>query len=511
VRLSLTIGLTLLLACHSHEELGGTKQGTEPERPGLSFTSWTNQTELFVELPALVRDLDSPFAAHVTRLSDFSPIDRGSVTIVLTSAAGEQRFSTDKPSVPGIFRPVAKPKQSGKARLAVEVSAEGANARHELGEVEVFESTEAARKAMPEEADAPGRITFLKEQQWPIRLATAKAAERPLSSSFRAFGTLIPRPDAQGVLSAPAAGRVLAPAAFPHVGQHVELGQVVLSIAPRLEAADQATLEQSLRNSEAELGLATREQARVQAMREQGVVSERRIAESNHAVQEAQNGVEAAQRRLAQYRGAQGAGNIKVAAVPVRSPLGGTIAEVLVEPGSVVDAGDALVHIIDPTRLWLEAYVAEEDARRLSEVRGAWADIEGAKARVELDQEHLVARAPAIDAHSHALSAYFEVANRNGAFTSGALADVHLLYGPPQQLLSVPEEALIDDNGLWVVFVEVDGEAFERRIVEVVVRDRGLAGVRGNLADGEHVATHGSYAVKLAASSGAVPAHGHSH
>ena len=55
----------------------------EETRPALSFTHWTEATELFIELPALVQGLPSPCAAHVTALADFSAPAAGRVTVVL--------------------------------------------------------------------------------------------------------------------------------------------------------------------------------------------------------------------------------------------------------------------------------------------------------------------------------------------------------------------------------------------------------------------------------------------
>jgi cobalt-zinc-cadmium efflux system membrane fusion protein len=511
----LVILLAALLACTPRQEQGhGHDHGhaQEPERPGLSFTHWTEHTELFVELPALVVGLDSAFAAHVTRLADFTALDHGEVSVVLSSSQGEERFSVQKPSVPGIFRPIAKPKHSGPHQLVVLVVTEGFSARHELGAVEVYPNEAAAHKALPEEPEVPGRITFLKEQQWPIRMATVPAAERAMSSSFRTFGTLVPPPEASSTLSAPSAGRVLTAGSFPRVGQRVRTGDVLLVLAPRLEAADQATLDLSTRNAETELAFAEREQARVEAMRTEGVVTERRIAEVGHAVKEARASLEAAQRRTAQFRGAQGAGGSRAAgAIQIRAPFDGVIAELLTQPARFVEAGAPLIRVINTDQLLLEAHVAEEDAHKIASVQGAWAEVEGGRGSLELARDALVGSAPEIDEHSHSIAVYFSVRNTEQRFTSGALADVHLLSGEPQTLLALPEEALIDDNGLWVAFVEVEGEAFERRILEIVVRDRGFVGVRGNLHAGERVATHGAYAVKLAASSGAVPAHGHSH
>jgi multidrug efflux pump subunit AcrA (membrane-fusion protein) len=88
---------------------------------------------------------------------------------------------------------------------------------------------------------------------------------------------------------------------------------------------------------------------------------------------------------------------------------------------------------------------------------------------------------------------------------------VHIVNGEERTALAVPESALVDDSGMFVVFVQVEGEAFERRVVRLGARDRGYVEVLGGLRAGDHVVTRGAWSVKLAASSGSIPAHGHAH
>ncbi len=51
--------------------------------PAKSMTLWTNNTELFVEFPALVVGKKSRFAAHFTILDKHQPVREGTVTVSL--------------------------------------------------------------------------------------------------------------------------------------------------------------------------------------------------------------------------------------------------------------------------------------------------------------------------------------------------------------------------------------------------------------------------------------------
>lgn len=510
------VACVFVLACHSHDHAGGDdhEHGDGPaadERPALSFTHWTEQSELFIELSALVVGRESPCAAHVTKLEPSSALAEGRVSVVLRGAGKEERFDAQAPSVPGIFRPVAKPASPGPRRLSVEIRAPGLSADHDLGDVTIYESVEAARAALPEEPEEPGRIPFLKEQQWPIEFATAVIAERSIRPTLRASGLLRARTDGDVVVTAPSAGRVASAAvAFPRPGQRAAIGDVLARLAPRLEAADLASLDLAVTSASLELRFAQRERERLASLSGQGAVPARRVEDATHAEEAARAALDAAQRRLAQFRRVERAGGGD-GSVQLSAPLSGTVTAVHVGPGTFVEAGAPLFRVTDMTQLWLEVSVPEADSGKLGEPRGASFSVDGSAELIDLPPEALVARGQVVDPMSRTVPVWFAVDNSSARLPLGAFCRVVLVNGEPESVLAVPEASIVDDGGIPVVFVQVEGEAFERRALRLGARDRGFVAVRSGVQAGEHVVTRGAWSVKLAASSGAVPAHGHSH
>jgi RND family efflux transporter MFP subunit len=283
------------------------------------------------------------------------------------------------------------------------------------------------------------------------------------------------------------------------------------ALAPRLEAADLASLELAVKSGGLELQFAEREQQRLEGLRGQGAVPERRVQDATHAAEEAQANLVAAQRRLDQFRRAEHNVGRAESTIPLLAPLFGTITAVHVAPGSFVEAGAALFRVTDLTQLWLEAHVPAADLARLDSPRGASFVVEGSERAIELPPGALVTRARVIDPASQTLALLFAVDNAGGGLPVGAFCRVLLITGDERRVLALPESAVVDDSGTFVVFVQSEGEAFERRIVRLGVRDRGLVEIVSGVQRGEHVVTRGAWSVKLAASSGAIPAHGHSH
>jgi multidrug efflux pump subunit AcrA (membrane-fusion protein) len=75
----------------------------------------------------------------------------------------------------------------------------------------------------------------------------------------------------------------------------------------------------------------------------------------------------------------------------------------------------------------------------------------------------------------------------------------------------VPAAAVVDDAGRPIVFVQREGETFERRAVTLGPRSGELVQITEGIKPGDRVVTKGAYLVRLASLSTSVPARGHVH
>ena len=495
------------------------EQMDSPSRPLESITHFSQQTELFVEFPALVKGHASPFAAHLTRLDTFKAVAQGRVTVVLSGGgAPEERFEVVSPLVPGIFRPVVAPMHIGQRELTLLVESEVFRDRHELGTVTVFPDVEAAaRVGGAVEQDKGNTISFLKEQQWRMDFATAPMDVRSLRDSITVNGVVRARPDGEIYIIAPTAGRLLtAGEDFPRVGLEVNRDKLLAVIAPRLGAeADAASLELSIERARLDLEHAKRERKRLEGLFKEGAVPEKRVIAARHEEQVAHAELTAASRRLEHYRRiqhAQGAKN--PGGIAVRSPIAGTVAEVHVAPGAFLEEGQKLFHIVDLDRLWLEAQIPEADIGRVRKTSGAWFEIEGFAQPFEVSREvgaEIVALGGVVNPESRTVPLMLEFPNPQRLLPVGLFARVHVLTGETATGPVIPRSAVVDESGEAVAYVQIEGEAFERRVLKLGVQDSDRVQVIEGLKAGERVVTRGAYFVHLAASSTALPAHGHPH
>ncbi len=105
----------------------------------------------------------------------------------------------------------------------------------------------------------------------------------------------------------------------------------------------------------------------------------------------------------------------------------------------------------------------------------------------------------------------FDVDNRAGRLLIGQTGTALLYTRDAQRLPAVPKEAVLTDGGRPYVFVQIGGERFSRRFVEIAAREGDVVGVRSGVRPGERVVTRGAYDVQLSSASGALPAEGHVH
>jgi cobalt-zinc-cadmium efflux system membrane fusion protein len=281
---------------------------------------------------------------------------------------------------------------------------------------------------------------------------------------------------------------------------------------PRLEASDRASLDLAVTSARLDLARATQERARLDALRAEGAVPEHRVVEAAHVEEEARASIATAERRRTQFRSVEqtrGAGS--VSGVQVRAPLAGTLVEVAVAPGAFVEAGAALFHVADLTRLWLDARVPEADAARVDALRGAWFTLPGVERPVELGADAFLGSDHRIDPTSRTMTALFAVENPAARLPLGAFVRAHLVVGEATSAVAVPLGAVVDDGGQRVVYVQVEGEAFERRVVRLGPARWRLRRRRGR-ACARRARRHARRLVGEARGlGGAVPAHGHSH
>ena len=504
-----------VLALTGCTQAPGPGQGAEDELPTLDVTHWTDRTELFMEYPPLVAGQTALFAIHLTRLADFQAVTSGQVTIEFVPDAGgpSHVLVGPEPSRPGVFRVEDVPPVAGRYRWALLLEGPDLSDRHALGAVMVFpQEATALIDAEHHSAEDSAAITYLKESQWTSEFATALVQEAEVRTSIRVPATVHPLPGGEAIVAVPAAGRLAADVLLS-IGDRVRAGQVLARLEPRLAAGtDRATLAAEDTEAQATLDAARVELARAERLLDERAVPARRVEDARRAMQIAEARLEAARARLAQrdetlrLGGGAAAGN----AFALRAPIAGRLAEVTVTLGASYDEGAPLFRIVRTDRVELEVQVPVADVPVARQVNAVALEIPGLPDPLMLKPEH-VHDSGVIDAATRALALQMEIDNPGEQLLVGQVATA-VLYTPDRtRLPAVPAAAVLTEVGRPYVFVQVGGESFARRVIEIAARDADFVGVRSGVALGERVVTRGAYEVQLASAATGLPAEGHVH
>ena len=480
-------------------------EGPDP----LSVTRWTEKTELFAEYPSLVVGQTSRFAIHLTTLEPFKAVTGGTMEVQLRGADGQvESFSAKGPSRPGIFGVDVKPARPGKRDLIISWRSSALSDTHNVGPVDVFADAAAAAAAAPAEVEGEA-ISFLKEQQWTLDFATAVVQEKPLRASLRVPGEIVPAPGGEADVLAPIDGRLVSAVSLA-AGAVVTRGQELARIQPPPGApADLPQLERGRTQAIAALEFSTRDRERAERLVAAGAAPGKRLEEARAAEAQATAALRAAEAQLEQFNTSRTAGAGSTAgSFVIRAPISGVIVRRGATPGMNVASGAPLFHLIDPSVIHVVGHVPEAQLARARVTTSAQIEVPNGTGTLPAGKVMSVGRV--VDPRSRTVPITFAADNRVLGLAVGQSVFLHLLMNETKPAPVVPASALVDDAGRPIVFVQTEGESFERRPVTVGAREGELVQVSG-LQPGEHVVTKGAHLVRLASLSTSVPAHGHVH
>jgi RND family efflux transporter MFP subunit len=204
--------------------------------------------------------------------------------------------------------------------------------------------------------------------------------------------------------------------------------------------------------------------------------------------------------------GGAAAGNAFV----LRAPIAGRITDVMATIGAAYDEGAPLFKVVRTDALELKVFVPAPDAASVRGLTAVVLEIPGRQEPLTVRFHH-VHDSGVLDPTTKALPVRMEVQNPGGQLLVGQTATAILYTGGHQRLPAVPKAAVLMEAGRPYVFVQVGGERFGRRFVEIAARDGDLVGIKNGVKPGERVVTRGAYEVQLVSAAKGLPAEGHVH
>lgn len=501
---------------HTHDEKDDHSHEEEPQLEGAGvITQWTDKTELFMEYPELITGQEATFAVHLTRLSDFKPISESEVEFVFSSERGNEGSLTEtEVQVPGIYGPDVIFERAGRYDLTIIIRGMVGDTLQVNG-IPVYSSVEAVPHAHEDEDQ--NLISFLKEQQWNIPFGTESVGRQTLSHTMEAHGETHPVTQNESIVSAPFAGIVLSSMnqQLPVSGQQVSKGHTLLRLNPAIQSEDGENYAEQFINAQSRLELAENNLRRSERLFANEAIPEAELEQARMEYRQALIRYQTIHETLQIEQDAiDGYGdNPESYRFELKAPIAGTITEMYITPGMQVRAGDPLFRIADLSKIRLNVHLPAHLRNSLGTPESAVFSIQGSDRQIALEEVEgrLISRGATVDPQSRTVSLIYEINNEDQTLQTGLFTTVEIDTEQKENVLTVPESAMVEEEGTYSVFVHRSGESFEKREVIPGIRNRGHVEIVSGLEEGERIVTVNAYRVKMASLSSEAPAHGHSH
>ncbi|MEX2270940.1 MAG: efflux RND transporter periplasmic adaptor subunit [Vicinamibacterales bacterium] len=330
----------------------------------------------------------------------------------------------------------------------------------------------------------------------PLTVDVAPVSRTALSEDVQVVGNLVGNATVQVV---PKVGGRLASVRV-RIGDVVSQGQVIASIEDneirqqvrQAEAAAQVAAA-TIRQREADLKFARTNLDRSRSLFDRQLLPRQSLDDADARYQAAQ-----AQLDLARAQNNQAAARLQELQLTlgntiIRSPVTGFVGQRFLDVGGFASTNQPVFSVVDIRLVRLVANLVERDVKRVRT---------GTPAVVEVDAfpgERFTGRvgrvAPIFDPQTRTAQMEIEVPNPTGRLKPGMYARVELRVAEKPDALSVPRNAMVDQQGARGVFV-VEGNVAKFRAVETGIQGPVQVEVVAGLREGERVVTTGAGALQ---------------
>ena len=478
---------------HNHSnEHGHSHSGIEP----VSYTIYTEKTELFVEFKPLIKGHVSKFAAHFTSLGDnFKAVTEGSVSLKLIGKKDQPSFKSNKPLSPGIFRLSLKPINTGKFDLVFLLKTKEFTDTIVIKDISVYPNEEIAKNDTKEN-DLGDEVSYLKEQAWKVEFANQQVVKQAFNEVIKTTGEVMPAQGDEIIITAKSSGIITFGTNQKLIGTHVNKGESLFTITGG------GLVENNIDNDFLE-SKAYYEKTLANYDRAKQLIKDKIISAKEY------NSIEV-EFKNAEINYNNIAKNYSSSGKKIIAPIEGYIKNIVVNEGEFVQVGQPIASISQNQKLILKAEVPQKYFSILTNISSANFITPYDDNIYNTDSLNGKFVSFGKNANEYYIPVYFEIDN-TGGIIPGSFVEIFLKSRAIDKALVIPSEAILEEQGIYYSYVQTSGEGFQKRELKLGAYDGFPYQVLSGINENERVVTKGAYQIKLATMSGKMPAHGHEH
>ena len=341
-------------------------------------------------------------------------------------------------------------------------------------------------------------INFPVDQQKKIDFEVVEVVTEPLYQVIRTSAQIVPSQESEKILTATTSGIVTFTNNDLVPGLDVKSGQVLFSIDNEDMADDNLSTRRE--EVEAEYEKAKLDYERKQALAEDKIISESDLIDARTEYLKAKKHYDNMLKNFPEGKTLH------------RASITGSISGILVPNNSYVEAGQAIMTLAQNNKLYLRADVQPKYYPVLKDIKTANVKTnDGIVYTINDLGGRLLSYGKTTDVNNPLIPVTFEVKN-NGNLIPGSFVEIFITAESNKMGVMLPNSAIVEEMGIYCVFVQTCVDSFEKRIITKGVTDGSNTQILKGVKAGERVVSKGAVNVKLAQGSAALDPHaGHVH
>ncbi|MDZ7878372.1 MAG: efflux RND transporter periplasmic adaptor subunit [Saprospiraceae bacterium] len=290
---------------------------------------------------------------------------------------------------------------------------------------------------------------FTKEQSWKVDFATEYPRTGPFGQVIKTTALIEPANGDELVITAKTSGMVRLTSNSLLEGQEVRSGQVLFSVSSNELAENNFGVKFTEAQSNYEKAKADYE--RVSELAKDKIVSEKDLLTAKNSFENAKAVYDNLNR------------NFNTNGQSVSSPMRGFVKQLLVKNGAYVEAGQPLLVVSQNKTLKLTAQVPQKYAGILNTVQSANIRTlnENQTYTLEALNGKVLSVGQAANSDNFLIPVSIQI-NNTGNFIPGSFVEVFLKTLTNQQAFTVPNTALLEEQGVFFVWVQITPELFRK-------------------------------------------------
>lgn len=472
----------------------------EHEEVKVQYTVYSSDFEIFAEADPFVIGDSANILSHFTMLHGFSALEKGKITVSLAVNGKTISQTLETPIRKGIYSFDIIPETTGKGTLSFVIEGENGVSELVINEVTVYATIEEAHEVLDMiESSTINSAVFTKEQSWKTDFSTELPVMGPFGQVIKSTAFIQTAPDNEVVVTAKTNGIVTFTSGILTEGIDVTKGELLVTI----KTGNLADNDLSVKYAEAKSNFekAEADYVRVKELAADKIVSEKELLTVKNQYENSKSVFDNLN------------DNFTFSGQRVTSPLSGSVKQIFVNNGAHVEAGQALVSVSQNKSLILTADVSQKYLPYLGSVKSATIRIVNDSKVYTLEELNgrVLSYGKSANSDNYLIPVNLLITN-NGLFAAGSFAEVWLKSITDLQSLTVPESAIMEDQGIRFVYVQKTPELFEKREVSIGTSDGIRTEIIKGISENERIVTKGALLIRLSQSTGTLDAHsGHVH